>query len=244
MPAMNPSSQPTPHQPSPPDQIVPDDSHNLGPAMEMLVTAFGRFFCDLQLELLREQSYRAKILQEMRRHAEALETVQASSATSDSALVELRRELAQLRQHNVTARELMSQIAADVQLVREFQEKWTEEFISRRVADPLLAGYATALGNLWRQDDSLTDEQRQPLNAIADDMVRFLDALGINLIRPASGDKFDPHRHQPLRTLDTDDPTLHGGVAATFHPGLRRSQRVIQPARVSVFTFKSSTNNK
>lgn len=223
--------------PPPPSQAVTELTGALKSLIPVLCQHLERAHC-AQVEI---ETVARGALQEGRRQTKEMGKVSTGVAAIGSTIADLHRALAEHRRADA-ANELLSQIAGEVQLIREVQEKWNEEFINRTVADPLLAGYATVLGNLWVQSESLAGEQRQSLEVIAEDVVRFLDAMGVNLIRPSLGERLDPHRHQPIHAQEIPDFALHGCVAAIFFPGLCRGKRVILLARVSVYTCKSNND--
>ena len=210
-------------------------------AMSMLVSALSRFLEESQAGHDESQSLAKATLEELRRQSAELSKVHISFVALVAAAADTRREVAEIRREQDALAGTVTQLGADVQLVCENQQQWTEDFIARRVADPVLVGYAVLLGNLWQQAASCDPALRPCFTAFADDVVRFLDTMNIELIRPAQGDRLDPHRHQPLSTVPTEDSGKHGCVAATYQPGLCRGPRIIQRARVAVFTHKPPT---
>jgi len=214
---------------------------DLAAAMSMLIPALSRFLEESQVAHDESQSLAKATLEELRRQSAEFSKVHLSFAALAAAAADTRRETAELRREQDALASTVTQLGTDVQLVGENQQKWTEDFVARHAADPLLAGYTVLLGNLWQQAASGDPALRPCFAGFADDVVRFLDTMNIELIRPAQGERLDPHRHQPISTVSSDDSEKHGCVAVTYQPGLCRGLRIIQRARVAVFTHKSPT---
>jgi molecular chaperone GrpE (heat shock protein) len=213
-------------------------------AMSVLVPALSRFLEESQAAHAGSQSLTKVTLGELRQQSAEFSKIHLSFSALAAAAADTRREVAELRREQDALAGTVTQLDTDVQLVGENQQKWTEEFIARHAADPQLAGYTVLLGNLWQQAASCDPALRPCFTAFADDVVRFLDSMNIELIRPAQGDRLDPHRHQPLSTVPTEDSGKHGCVAATYQPGLGRGPRIIQRARVAVFTHNPSAQTQ
>lgn len=213
-------------------------------ALRAVAPALNRLIEEQQVAHGGSQELARATLEELRRQPAEFGKVHLSLTALAAAVAETRHEIADLRRDSDSMAGALNQLATDVQLVRETQEKWTEEFVARHATDPFLAGYAVLLGNLWEQARVADPALRPCLEMFADDVVRFLDTMNIELIRPAQGDRLDPHRHQPLSAVATEDSEKHGRVAATYQPGLCCGPRIIQRARVAVFTHKPSTQTQ
>ena len=50
----------------------------------------------------------------------------------------------------------------------------------------------------------------------------------------ATGERFDPRRHEAVAVVETRDPAHDGVVVEQWQPGYARGERLIRPARVAV----------
>jgi molecular chaperone GrpE (heat shock protein) len=124
-------------------------------------------------------------------------------------------------------------------LARNF-EKLSQEFILRQVMDPFFVAFA----RLYEATYALTG--REPLGdpdlqLLLNRIRSCLEDNGIELIHPDDGEPLDPRKHQPVKQISSPDAGSHARIATTFNVGLAQGQRVIQPARVGVFTFAGPT---
>ncbi|MEN9390344.1 MAG: hypothetical protein RLZZ283_444 [Candidatus Parcubacteria bacterium] len=63
------------------------------------------------------------------------------------------------------------------------------------------------------------------------------DALvthGVKKIHPQKGDAFDPHTHEPMQTVATDQKEEDNTVDTTLQTGFKIDDVVIRPARVTI----------
>lgn len=70
---------------------------------------------------------------------------------------------------------------------------------------------------------------------VADRLLAGLADLGVTAVRP-DGEVFDPARHEAGSTVPTDDPRLHGTVAATELMGFADRGRLVRVPVVAVYT--------
>ena len=124
-------------------------------------------------------------------------------------------------------------------LARNF-EKLSQEIILRQVMDP----FFVALARLYEAVYALTGREHlgdQDLQFLLNRIRSCLEDYGTELIHPDDGELLDPRKHQPVQQIPSPDAAVHAHIATTFNVGLTQGQRVIQPARVGVFTFAGST---
>lgn len=115
-------------------------------------------------------------------------------------------------------------------------ERLTDDFIDRHVTEPLFKHFAGLLSSLRSLASAPQPPPQEDINSLADGIERLLDDHGLTITQPAEGDALDPHVHQPVQMRLTDNSALHGRIAGNFQSGLRNAHRIIQPARVAVFT--------
>lgn len=116
------------------------------------------------------------------------------------------------------------------------------ENIERNVVDSilieLLGAYQEALNASTRQGEGTGNE------AMDGTLAKFSDLFlsqGVELIRPAHGDAFDPKQHKALSVVQTKDKQSHQTIAQAHFVGLRRESRVIRPAIVEVSVFEEES---
>jgi molecular chaperone GrpE (heat shock protein) len=163
------------------------------------------------------------------------------SALPPAELARVEAQLGQLNRANNAHAHNLDQLRLQAEgLARSF-EKLSPEVIQRQVMDPLFVGFARvyeAVYALTGREDSSSDDLQPILSRIRS----FLEDYNIELIHPDDGEPVDPRRHQPAKQFPTPDAGLHARIATTFNVGLAHGTRVIQPARVGVFTFAESAS--
>ena len=72
---------------------------------------------------------------------------------------------------------------------------------------------------------------------------RFFQELASLGVKPfaAKGEKFDPERHEAVRTIDVDDPAQDGVVVEELAQGYILSEEVLRPSTVAVGKFSRAT---
>lgn len=80
--------------------------------------------------------------------------------------------------------------------------------------------------------------------AVASRMDDNLAQLGIQLIVPQVGDRFDPQQHEASATVQTDDPGLHGTIAEIELPGYRDGEQTVRHPIVTVYTTERATGER
>ncbi|WP_134322254.1 nucleotide exchange factor GrpE [Cumulibacter soli] len=78
--------------------------------------------------------------------------------------------------------------------------------------------------------------------AVASRMDDNLAQLGIELIVPAVGDRFDAQQHEASATVFTEDSALHGTIAEIELAGYRDGERLVRHPIVTVFTTDRPTS--
>lgn len=117
----------------------------------------------------------------------------------------------------------------------EKQQHLVDDFIKRRVTDHLFKEFHNIQFTLARYSANGNPNLKADIQATADAIESFLIESGLQIINPSAGDTFEPREHQPIMVLPVGEADSDGTIAETITPGLRRSHRVIQLARVAVF---------
>lgn len=117
----------------------------------------------------------------------------------------------------------------------ERQQQLMDDFIQRQVTDHLFKEFLNIQSALARYSANGNPNLRDDIQATATAIEVFLDESGLRIINPSSGAPFEPREHRPVKVLSVLDTDADGTIAETFTPGLSRSHRVIQQARVAVF---------
>ena len=170
-----------------------------------------------------------------------IEAVHAGMDAVRGEIVRVGSRLTPLTSHLETVGQNLDQVRLMIERLLRETEELNAELIERHVTDPLYREFGRLLGSLRSLTDNGTENTSAEVSALADSVARFLDASGVSLIDPEPGAAFDPRVHQPLRNSATTDAAQHGTVAKTYQPGLRRKERLIQPARVQIFALHENS---
>lgn len=154
----------------------------------------------------------------------------AATAAQDSLedqIEALRGELEQLRAQSLLERaDLENQrkrLARDVDNARRFaNERLLGELLP--LFDSMEAGLANAAQN---------DPLRAGLELTLKQLHTIAEKNGLSEIAPASGDSFDPERHQAMSVVEAQG-VPPGAVAQTFQKGYVLNDRLLRPALVVV----------
>lgn len=111
----------------------------------------------------------------------------------------------------------------DVSKARKFgTESFAESLIP--VKDSLEAALALA--------DQTADAWRQGVDATLKQLVNAFERNLLKEVAPTAGDKFDPHLHQAISSIPSDQP--EGEVLQLLQKGYTIADRVLRPALVTV----------
>jgi molecular chaperone GrpE len=154
----------------------------------------------------------------------------AATAAQDSLedqIEALKGELEQLRAQSLLERaDLENQrkrLARDVDNARRFaNERLLGELLP--LFDSMEAGLANAAQN---------DPLRAGLELTLKQLHTIAEKNGLSEISPASGDSFDPERHQAMSVVEAQG-VPPGAVAQTFQKGYTLNDRLLRPALVVV----------
>lgn len=111
----------------------------------------------------------------------------------------------------------------DVSKARKFgTESFAESLIP--IKDSLEAALALA--------DQTADAWRQGVDATLKQLVNAFERNLLKEVAPSAGDKFDPHLHQAISSIPSDQP--EGEVLQLLQKGYTIADRVLRPALVTV----------
>ena len=144
------------------------------------------------------------------------------------------KAIARLLQHQETHTHNLEQVRLKTESLDRKMEVLSSDFIDREVTEPLFKEMASIYEALLYRTN--TPETQ----AVAQSISRFLEDHGLRLIHPAQGEPFNPREHQCLSQQASEDHALHGRIASVYRLGLSSQLRVLQAARVEVFTCKPS----
>ena len=161
------------------------------------------------------------------------EPMQDADATlaGDNPLIDqieaLKGELEQLRAESLRERaDLDNQrkrLAREIDIARKFaNERLLSELLP--LFDSMEAGLAAA---------AQADPLREGMELTLRQLHRIAESNGLVEVAPASGDSFDPERHQAMSMVEADG-LPPGSVAQTFQKGYVLNERLLRPALVVV----------
>ena len=155
-----------------------------------------------------------------------------ASATGNGA--DLQSELQQLRQRNAELNEQVLRALADAENTRRRAEEEiakVRKFAVEGLAESLLPVVDSLEAGLAAQDATL-EQIREGTQATLQQLLAALARHKITPIVPAPGDRFDPHQHQAIGMVPSDQPA--NTVVATLQKGYLMAERVLRPALVTV----------
>ena len=131
--------------------------------------------------------------------------------------------------------ELQSKLArkqADFQNYKKRTKKKQEQLKARATED-LVERLVPVRDNLVRALDQDEDADIRPgVDSTLQELDRVLDEENVTVIEPVPGDEVDPHRHEVLMRVDSDQPD--GTVVDLYQPGYEMGDKVLRAAQVTV----------
>lgn len=105
---------------------------------------------------------------------------------------------------------------------------------------PVADSFAMAIGNTeaWEKVD---ENWRRGIEYIRAQFDKVLEQHGVTRIK-AEGEAFDPTRHESIEDVITEDKDKDNIVMATRQEGYELNGRVLRPAKVTVYTYQTTTN--
>lgn len=163
----------------------------------------------------------------------------------DDPLADPGDEIAALRAERDELRDKFMRALADAENARKRADKDrrdAEQYGSTRLARDLLPVHDA----LTRALEAATEEQRTAASALLEGVELTLRELsnvfakhGITLIRPETGEKFDPQFHEAMFEAAVPD-TRAGEIIQVMDNGFRLHDRLLRPAKVGVSSTPAS----
>lgn len=102
---------------------------------------------------------------------------------------------------------------------------------------PALDAYDMAFANkeAWEKVDK---NWRMGVEYIHQQILKTLADYGVSQIETKVGDVFDHNIHESIETLETNEKEKDHTIAGVTQSGYKLKDRIIRPARVTVFGFK------
>lgn len=176
--------------------------------------------------------------------ADAQDLPAAEGSAEDDAAEDVERDLEQLQDPAAEAasmRELAQRTQADFENFRKRarqNEAQAGERGMARLAGELLAAldnFELALAAAGSTDqDPATEATVRGFSLIRDELLAGLGRAGIEIDRPAEGERFDPQVHEAIAHVPSADGVEAGSIVAVHQAGYRIGATVIRPARVAV----------
>jgi molecular chaperone GrpE len=163
------------------------------------------------------------------------ETVQPLNENSaPSSAKPLEQQLAEAQAEALQHKETMLRALADSENARKrFQAEAasSQKFAIERFAEsilPVMDSLEAAIAN----KDASTEAMREGVNLTLRQLNQALDKARITAIAPATGERFDPHRHQAMAAVPShSEPNT---IVATLQKGYALHDRILRPALVTV----------
>ncbi len=111
---------------------------------------------------------------------------------------------------------------------------------NRRLVDRLVDVRQNLQRSLDVEEQSL-DDLLEGVKLTLRDIDRLLDAEDVQEIDPDLGDPVDPHRHEVMVKVESDQPA--DTIAEVFEPGYLHGETVLREAKVTVSTGPSDTDD-
>lgn len=113
------------------------------------------------------------------------------------------------------------------------------KYAAERIVEDLLQvmdGLEAALGAAGASPDAL----RTGVELTQRQLKSAFERAGVAEVNPAPGQRFDPHRHQAMAAVESDQAP--NAIAAVLQKGYTLHDRVVRPALVSVTKAKAVEN--
>jgi len=156
------------------------------------------------------------------------------SAGPTSQAAEDQSESARLRAERDTLLDRLARLQAEFDNARKRTAKEQQDFRDYALSDsirallPILDSFERALDSEHRD----TSEFRNGVELIHKQLQDALAKLGLRAI-PAAGEPFDPHLHQAIQMVDTDEAPDHQ-VLEELQKGYKLKDRLLRPSMVKV----------
>ena len=228
-------------------ELIDQIGSAIGQTSELVLRWGKKAFVHLEAQQLHQE----KVAESFIRAGKQLERIESNLEKTQTRIDAQREQISRLsaqifqlssRQH--TLEHNLEQIRILCEGMVRKLEQLTDDFIEHHVTDPLFKEFTRIYGSLCSIESDGKFSVGDEVKALAEGVARFLESHGIKIIQPEEGEIFDPRQHQPIKSRDTTDRKSNGRIACTYHVGLSGKGRIIQPARVKVFTFNKEESHK
>jgi molecular chaperone GrpE len=143
-------------------------------------------------------------------------------------------ELETLKAERATLLDRLARLQAEFENARKRAAREQQEFREYAVADaikallPILDSFERAL----QSGSQETSEFHSGIELIYKQLLDTLSKLGVSRV-PAKGEQFDPHVHQAIEMVDTNQAPDHQVLEELQH-GYKLKERLLRPAMVKV----------
>jgi molecular chaperone GrpE len=172
---------------------------------------------------------------------EPSELAARAAAVDEDIAVEVAALEARLSELEAENEELQSKLArkqADFQNYKKRTKKKQEQLKARATED-LVERLVPVRDNLVRALDQEEGVDIRPgVESTLQELDRVLDGENVTVIEPSPGDEVDPHRHEVMMRVDSDQP--EGTVVDRYQPGYEMGDKVLRAAQVTVSTGESA----
>jgi molecular chaperone GrpE len=170
----------------------------------------------------------------------------ADVADTDEDLAEsvadLEARVAELEAALDDARSKLTRKQADFQNYKKRMKKKQEQ-VEARATEDLVERLVPVRDNLVRALDQEEGADIRPgVESTLAELDRVLDGENVSPIEPQQGDDVDPHRHEVMLRVDSEQP--EGTVVDLYQPGYEMAEKVIRPAQVTVSAGAGDENGE
>jgi molecular chaperone GrpE len=140
------------------------------------------------------------------------------------------------------ARSKLTRKQADFQNYKKRMKKKQEQ-VEARATEDLVERLVPVRDNLVRALDQEEGADIRPgVESTLAELDRVLDGENVSPIEPQQGDDVDPHRHEVMLRVDSEQP--EGTVVDLYQPGYEMAEKVIRPAQVTVSAGAGDENGE
>jgi len=185
----------------------------------------------------------------MRRHMKghenesaALEPEQDSAETTDAAeapaaatvAVSTESEIDRLAREKAELLDRLARLQAEFDNARKRASREQQDFREYAVANAItpLLPILDSLDRAVHFEDASAADLHAGVELISKQLVDALGKLGLQVVH-AKGELFDPHQHQAIEMVETDEVS-DGHVVDELQPGYKLKDRLLRPAMVRV----------
>jgi molecular chaperone GrpE len=184
----------------------------------------------------------------MRRHMKgpesesaALEAEQDSAETTDTAeastanvAVSTESEIDRLAREKAELLDRLARLQAEFDNARKRSFREQQEFREYAVANAItpLLPILDSLDRAVHFEDASAADLHAGVELISKQLLDALGKLGLQVVH-AKGEPFDPHQHQAIEMVETDE-VPDGHVVDELQPGYKLKDRLLRPAMVRV----------